>query len=88
MVINQSEPCQAIFPENLPDKHKHFYRLPSSCVQNVMISAMLLGLVLFKVRHISWKKEQKQGFFQPKKNIFFTIFSKFVVFLDNILLEE
>ena len=45
------------------------------------VAAMLLGLVLFKACHISWKKEQKQVFFQPKKNIFFTIFSKFVLIL-------
>lgn len=40
-------------------------------------AAMLPDLVLFKEGHISWKKEQKQGFFQPKKNNFITIFSKF-----------
>ena len=38
---------------------------------------MLLDLVLFKGRHISRKKVHKQGFFQPKKNNFITIFRKF-----------
>ena len=31
-------------------------------------AAMIPGLVLFKAQHISWNKEQKQGFFQQKKN--------------------
>ena len=31
-------------------------------------TAMIPGLVLFKARQISWNKEQKQGFFQQKKN--------------------
>ena len=47
-------------------------------------AAMLPDLVLFKGRHIAWKKEQKQGFFQPKKNIFISIFSPIVHILDKI----
>ena len=47
-------------------------------------AAMLLGLVLFKAHHISWKKKQKQGFLQPKKNILIIIFSKFGLILDKI----
>ena len=42
----------------------------------ISFSAMLPDLVLFKGRHISWKKEQQQGFFQPRKNNIITIFSK------------
>ena len=33
-------------------------------------SAMVPGLVLFKARQISWKKEQKQRLFSPKKEQF------------------
>ena len=44
---------------------------------------MLPDLVLFKEGHISWKKEQKQGFLQPKKKNFIIIFSKFVLILVN-----
>ena len=47
-------------------------------------SAMLLGLILFKAHHISWKKKQKQEFFQPKKDNSIKIFSKFVNILDII----
>ena len=42
-------------------------------------AAMLLDLVLFKGRHIFWKKEQQQAFFQPRKNNIITIFSKIVI---------
>ena len=40
-------------------------RLGFGCKQ---YTAMIPGLVLFKARQISWNKEQKQGFFQQKKN--------------------
>ena len=64
------------------------YELFQSPIIIDIYAAMLPGLVLFKVRHISWKKEQKQGLFRPKKNNFITIFSKFVLISDNILVEE
>ena len=41
-------------------------------------AAMIPGLVLFKARQISWNKEQKQGFFQQKKNKYITIHRKLV----------
>ena len=62
----------------------HPYLLPDARIEVVTHAAMLPGLVLFKVCHISWKKEQILRFFQPKKNIFYPIFSKFFLILDNI----
>ena len=47
-------------------------------------SAMVPGLVLFKVCQISWKKEQKQGFFQQIKNNLIKFHRIFVLILELI----
>ena len=49
-----------------------------------LVSAMVPGLVLFKAWQISWKKEQKLGFFPWIKNNLITFHRIFVLILELI----